>query len=166
MVGVTNLPFRALCRGQKTGCVVTEMISIKAVLYNNENTKELLQVDPARRPAVVQLLDSEPDVTAEIAAKLEGGPYDYIDVSMGCPAPKIVNNGEGFALMKNPRRAKEVLTAIVKAMKKPVTVKFRRGFNDLSVNAVELVKMAENCGIAAVAVRGHTREQYHPGKMD
>ena len=138
MAGVTDLPFRVLCREQGAGCVVTEMVSAKAVLYNNKNTRELLQI----------------------------GPYDYIDVNMGCPVPKIVNNGEGSALMKNPERAKEVLTAMVKAVKKPVTVKFRKGFNDLSVNAVEFAKMAESCGVAAVAVHGRTREQYYSGKAD
>ena len=166
MAGVTDLPFRVLCREQGAGCVVTEMVSAKAVLYNNKNTRELLQIDPAERPAAVQLFGSEPDIMAEIAARLEEGPYDYIDVNMGCPVPKIVNNGEGSALMKNPERAKEVLTAMVKAVKKPVTVKFRKGFNDLSVNAVEFAKMAESCGAAAVAVHGRTREQYYSGKAD
>lgn len=166
MAGVTDLPFRVLCREQEAGCVVTEMVSAKAVLYNNKNTRELLQIDPAERPAAVQLFGSEPDIMAEIAARLEEGPYDYIDVNMGCPVPKIVNNGEGSALMKNPERAKEVLTAMVKAVKKPVTVKFRKGFNDLSVNAVEFAKMAESCGVAAVAVHGRTREQYYSGKAD
>ena len=166
MAGVTDLPFRVLCREPGAGCVVTEMVSAKAVLYNNRNTRELLQIDPDERPAAVQLFGSEPDIMAEIAARLEEGPYDYIDVNMGCPVPKIVNNGEGSALMKNPERAKEVLTAMVKAVKKPVTVKFRKGFNDLSVNAVEFAKMAESCGVAAVAVHGRTREQYYSGKAD
>lgn len=166
MAGVTDLPFRVLCREQGAGCVVTEMVSAKAVLYNNKNTRELLQIDPAERPAAVQLFGSEPDIMAEIAARLEEGPYDYIDVNMGCPVPKIVNNGEGSALMKNPERAKEVMTAMVKAVKKPVTVKFRKGFNDLSVNAVEFAKMAESCGVAAVAVHGRTREQCYSGKAD
>ena len=166
MAGVTDQPFRVLCREQGAGCVVTEMVSAKAILYNNRNTRELLQIDPAERPAAVQLFGSEPDIMAEIAARLEEGPYDYIDVNMGCPVPKIVNNGEGSALMKNPERAKEVLTAMVKAVKKPVTVKFRKGFNDLSVNAVEFAKMAESCGVAAVAVHGRTREQYYSGKAD
>ncbi|MDY5476381.1 MAG: tRNA dihydrouridine synthase DusB [Enterocloster clostridioformis] len=166
MAGVTDLPFRVLCREQGAGCVVTEMVSAKAILYNNRNTRELLQIDPAERPAAVQLFGSEPDIMAEIAARLEEGPYDYIDVNMGCPVPKIVNNGEGSALMKNPKRAEKVLTAMVKAVKKPVTVKFRKGFNDLSVNAVEFAKMAESCGAAAVAVHGRTREQYYSGKAD
>ena len=166
MAGVTDLPFRVLCREQGAGCVVTEMVSAKAVLYNNKNTRELLQIDPAERPAAVQLFGSEPDIMAEIAARLEEGPYDYIDVNMGCPVPKIVNNGEGSALMKNPERAKEVLTAMVKAVKKPVTVKFRKGFDDTCINAVEIAKIAESAGVAAVAVHGRTREQYYSGKAD
>ena len=166
MAGVTDLPFRLLCKEQGAGLLCMEMVSAKAVLYNNKNTRELLQIDPAERPAAVQLFGSEPDIMAEIAARLEEGPYDYIDVNMGCPVPKIVNNGEGSALMKNPERAKEVLTAMVKAVKKPVTVKIRKGFNDLSVNAVEFAKMAESCGVAAVAVHGRTREQYYSGKAD
>ncbi|MCD7993631.1 MAG: tRNA dihydrouridine synthase DusB [Clostridia bacterium] len=166
MAGVTDLPFRVLCREQGAGCVVTEMVSAKAILYNNRNTRELLQIDPAERPAAVQLFGSDPDIMAEIAARLEEGPYDYIDVNMGCPVPKIVNNGEGSALMKNPEQAEKVLTAMVKAVKKPVTVKFRKGFNDLSVNAVEFAKMAESCGVAAVAVHGRTREQYYSGRVD
>lgn len=166
MAGVTDLPFRLLCREQGAGCVVTEMVSAKAILYNNRNTKELLQIHPQERPAAVQLFGSDPEIMGEIAARIEDGPYDFIDVNMGCPVPKIVNNGEGSALMKNPERAKEVLTAMVKAVKKPVTVKFRKGFNDLSVNAVEFAKMAESCGVAAVAVHGRTREQYYSGKAD
>ena len=166
MAGVTDLPFRVLCREQGAGCVVTEMVSAKAILYNNRNTRELLQIDPAERPAAVQLFGSDPDIMAELAARLEEGPYDYIDVNMGCPVPKIVNNGEGSALMKNPEQAGKVLTAMVKAVKKPVTVKFRKGFNDLSVNAVEFAKMAESCGVAAVAVHGRTREQYYSGRAD
>ena len=103
---------------------------------------------------------------AQIAARIEDGPYDFIDVNMGCPVPKVVNNGEGSALMKNPKQAEKVLSAMVKAVKKPVTVKFRKGFNDTSVNAVEFAKMAEGSGVAAVAVHGRTREQYYSGKAD
>lgn len=118
------------------------------------------------RPAAVQLFGSDPEIMAEIAAQIEDGPYDVIDVNMGCPVPKIVNNGEGSALMKDPKRAEAVLSAMVRAVKKPVTVKFRKGFNDESVNAVEFAKMAESCGVAAVAVHGRTREQYYSGTAD
>ena len=166
MAGVTDLPFRLLCREQGAGCVVTEMVSAKAILYNNRNTKELMQIHPQERPAAIQLFGSDPDIMAQIAARIEDGPYDFIDVTMGCPVPKVVNNGEGSALMKNPKQAEKVLSAMVKAVKKPVTVKFRKGFNDTSVNAVEFAKMAEGSGVAAVAVHGRTREQYYSGKAD
>ena len=166
MAGVTDLPFRLLCREQGCGMVVTEMVSAKAILYKNKNTRELLTVRPEERPAAVQLFGSDPDIMAEIAAQIEDGPYDVIDVNMGCPVPKIVNNGEGSALMRDPKRAEAVLSAMVRAVKKPVTVKFRKGFNDESVNAVEFAKMAESCGVAAVAVHGRTREQYYSGKAD
>ena len=166
MAGVTDLPFRLLCREQGAGCVVTEMLSAKAILYNNRNTKELMQIHPQERPAAIQLFGSDPDIMAQIAARIEDGPYDFIDVNMGCPVPKVVNNGEGSALMKNPKQAEKVLSAMVKAVKKPVTVKFRKGFNNTSVNAVEFAKMAEGSGVAAVAVHGRTREQYYSGKAD
>jgi tRNA-dihydrouridine synthase B len=166
MAGVTDLPFRLLCREQGAGCVVTEMVSAKAILYNNRNTKELMQIHPQERPAAIQLFGSDPDIMAQIAARIEDGPYDFIDVNMGCPVPKVVNNGEGSALMKKPKQAEKVLSAMVKAVKKPVTVKFRKGFNDTSVNAVEFAKMAEGSGVAAVAVHGRTREQYYSGKAD
>lgn len=166
MAGVTDLPFRLLCREQGAGCVVTEMVSAKAILYNNRNTKELMQIHPQERPAAIQLFGSDPDIMAQIAARIEDGPYDFIDVNMGCPVPKVVNNGEGSALMKTPKLAEKVLSAMVKAVKKPVTVKFRKGFNDTSVNAVEFAKMAEGSGVAAVAVHGRTREQYYSGKAD
>ena len=166
MAGVTDLPFRLLCREQGAGCVVTEMVSAKAILYNNRNTKELMQIHPQERPAAIQLFGSDPDIMAQIAARIEDGPYDFIDVNMGCPVPKVVNNGEGSALMKNPKQAEKVLSAMVKAVKKPVTVKFRKGFNDTSVNAVEFAKMAEGSGVASVAVHGRTREQYYSGKAD
>jgi putative TIM-barrel protein, nifR3 family len=145
---------------------VTEMVSAKAILYKNKNTKELLAVDPAEGPVSVQLFGSDPEIMAAIAARIEDGPYVAIDVNMGCPVPKIVNNHEGSALMKDPAQAEKVLTAMVKAVKKPVTVKFRKGFNDQNINAVEFAKMAESCGVAAVAVHGRTREQYYSGKAD
>lgn len=166
MAGVTDLPFRLLCREQGAGMSVTEMVSAKAILYKNKNTKELLAVDQAEGPVSVQLFGSNPEIMAAIAAQIEDGPYVAIDVNMGCPVPKIVNNHEGSALMKDPAQAEKVLTAMVKAVKKPVTVKFRKGFNDQNINAVEFAKMAESCGVAAVAVHGRTREQYYSGKAD
>lgn len=166
MAGVTDLPFRVLCREQGAGLVCMEMVSAKAVLYGNRNTKELLAVSPLERPVSLQLFGSDPEILAEIAARLEDGPYDIIDLNMGCPVPKVVKNGEGSALMKNPVLAERILSSMVKAVKKPVTVKIRKGFDDHSVNAVELAKIAEACGAAAVAVHGRTREQYYSGKAD
>ena len=166
MAGVTDLPFRLLCKEQGCGLTVTEMVSAKAILYGNKNTKELLETDPAEEPVSVQLFGSEPEIMGEIAARLSEGPYAFIDVNMGCPVPKIVNNKEGSALMKDIPRAESVLKAMVRQSKKPVTVKFRKGFNDSSVNAVEFAKMAEGCGVAAVAVHGRTREPYYSGKAD
>lgn len=166
MAGVTDLPFRILCREQGCGLMCTEMVSAKALLYKNRNTKPLLETKPEERPVAVQLFGSDPDIMSEMALMLEEGPYDIIDVNMGCPVPKIVNNGEGSALMKNPKLAGEILSAMTRKLKKPVTVKFRKGFNDESVNAVEFAKMAEQSGAAAVAVHGRTREQFYSGKAD
>lgn len=144
----------------------TEMVSAKAILYNNKNTDKLLEVDPRERPVAVQLFGSDPEILSRMAARIEDGPYDFIDINMGCPVPKVVNNGEGSALMRNPKQVEAILTAMVKALKKPVTVKFRKGFNDREVNAVEIAKIAESCGVAAVAVHGRTREQYYSGTAD
>lgn len=166
MAGVTDLPFRILCREQGCGLMCTEMVSAKALLYKNRNTKPLLETKPEERPVAVQLFGSDPEIMSEMALMLEEGPYDIIDVNMGCPVPKIVNNREGSALMKNPKLAGEILSAMTRKLKKPVTVKFRKGFNDESVNAVEFAKMAEQSGAAAVAVHGRTREQFYSGKAD
>ena len=166
MAGVTDLPFSLLCHDQGAGMAVTDMVSAKAILYNNMNTKELMSVDPAEGPVAVQLFGSDPEIMAEIAAQIEDGPFAAIDVNMGCPVPKIVNNGEGSALMKDIKLAEKILTSMVKAVKKPVTVKFRKGFNDQCLNAVEFAKMAESSGAAWVAVHGRTREQYYSGTAD
>lgn len=166
MAGVTDLPFRLLCHEQGAGMAVTEMVSAKAILYKNKNTTELMAVDPAEGPVAVQLFGSDPEIMAEIAAQIEDGPFAAIDVNMGCPVPKIVNNGEGSALMKDIKLAEKILTSMVKAVKKPVTVKFRKGFNDQCINAVEFAKMAESSGAAWVAVHGRTREQYYSGTAD
>lgn len=166
MAGVTDLPYRMLCKEQGCGMVVTEMVSAKAILYGNKNTRELLQIRKEERPAAVQLFGSDPEIMGEIAGQLSEGAFDVIDVNMGCPVPKIVNNGEGSALMKEPKKVEAILTAMVKKSRKPVTVKFRKGFNDASVNAVEIAKIAQGCGVAAVAIHGRTREQYYSGKAD
>lgn len=166
MAGVTDLPFRLLCREQGCGLMCTEMVSAKAIYYNNKNTAPLLEVGEEERPVAVQLFGSDPVIVSEMAKRIEDGPYDIFDINMGCPVPKVVNNGEGSALMKNPKLVEQILTAMVKALKKPVTVKFRKGFNDDCINAVEIAKIAEGCGAAAVTVHGRTREQYYSGKAD
>lgn len=166
MAGVTDQPFRLLCREQGCGLLYTEMVSAKAIFYNNTNTKELLDVKEEERPVAVQLFGSDPEIISDMAAKIEDGPYDLIDFNMGCPVPKVVNNGEGSALMKDPKLVEKIFTALVKKVKKPVTVKIRKGFNDGSVNAAEIAKIVESCGVSAVAVHGRTREQYYSGKAD
>ena len=143
-----------------------EMVSAKAILYKNRNTQALLTIDPRENPVSLQLFGSDPDIIAEIAHQIEDRPFDILDLNMGCPVPKIVNNGEGSALMKNPKLAGEIIEKTVKAIKKPVTVKIRKGFDDEHVNAVEMAKIAEASGAAAVAVHGRTREQFYSGKAD
>ena len=166
MAGVTDLPFRLLCREQGAGCVVTEMVSAKAILYNNRNTKELLQIHPQERPAAVQLFGSDPEIMGEIAARIEDGPYDFIDVNMGCPVPKVVNNGEGSALLKNPNLIEEIVRKVSSAISKPLTVKVRIGFENEPVDIVEIAKRIEDAGAAALAVHGRTRQQYYSGTAD
>ena len=166
MAGVTDQPFRKLCREQGCGLLYTEMVSAKAILYHNRNTQKLLMVDPVERPIAVQLFGSDPKIVSEMAAQISEGPYDIIDFNMGCPVPKVVNNGEGSALMKNPGLAEQILSALVRKVKKPVTVKIRKGFDEDQVNAVEIARIAEYCGVAAVAVHGRTRQQFYSGKAD
>jgi nifR3 family TIM-barrel protein len=166
MAGITDMPFRLLCKEQGCGLAYLEMVSAKAVFYRNKNTKPLLEVDPQERPVSLQLFGSDPVLIAGIAKQLEDGPYDMFDLNMGCPVPKIVNNGEGSALMKDPKLAGEIVRAVSKAVRKPVTVKIRKGFDNQNSNAVELAKRLEDCGAAAIAVHGRTREQYYSGKAD
>ena len=166
MAGVTDLPFRILCKEQGCGLLYTEMVSAKAILYKNKNTNALLEIKQEEHPIAVQLFGSDPDIMGEIGAKVAEGPCDIIDINMGCPVPKVVNNGEGSALMKNPELVEKTLTSMVKKIKKPVTNQIRKGFNEENVNAVEIAKIAEACGVLAVAVHGRTREQYYSGKAD
>lgn len=166
MAGVTDLPFRLLCKEMGCGIMYTEMVSAKAVLYNNKNTGILLETDEKEQPIGVQLFGSDPEIMSDIAARIEEGPYQFIDINMGCPVPKIVNNHEGSALMKNPKLAGEIIGAMAKKCKKPITVKIRKGFNDDSINAVEIAKIAEANGAKLVAVHGRTREQYYHGEAD
>ena len=166
MAGVTDLPFRLFCKEMGCNMLYTEMVSAKAILYKNKNTKELLNIDKNEHPVGVQLFGSDPDIMAQIAAQVEEGECDFIDINMGCPVPKIVNNGEGSALLKQPKLVEEILTKMVKAVNKPVTVKIRKGFENGTVYAVEIAKIAESCGVSAIAVHGRTREQYYSGKAD
>lgn len=166
MAGVTDLPFRLLCREQGAGLLCMEMVSAKAILYKNRNTEELLAIDPGENPVSLQLFGSDPDIMSEIAKRIEERPFDILDINMGCPVPKIVNNGEGSALMKNPRLAGEIIERVARSIRKPVTVKIRKGFDEDHVNAVELARIAEASGAAAVAVHGRTREQFYSGRAD
>ncbi len=166
MAGVTDLPFRQICRKMGCGLLYTEMVSAKAILYNNKNTESLLRVTEEENPIAVQLFGSEPDIMADIAKRMEERAFDVIDVNMGCPVPKVVNNGEGSALMKNPKLVGQIVEAMAKAVKKPVTVKIRAGFNENSINAPEIAHVIQESGGAAVAVHARTREQYYLGHAD
>lgn len=166
MAGVTDLPFRLLCKEEGCGMLYTEMVSAKAILYRNKNTEGLMEVTPGENPIALQLFGSEPEIMAEIARQVEERPFDVIDVNMGCPVPKVVNNGEGSALMKNPVLVGKIVEAMANAVKKPVTIKIRKGFDDEHVNAAEIARIAQESGAAAVAVHGRTREQYYTGKAD
>ena len=166
MAGVTDLPFRLLCKEQGAGLLCMEMVSAKAIQYQNKNTKALLEIHQDELPVSLQLFGSEPDIISEIAKQIEELPFAILDINMGCPVPKIVRNGEGSALMKNPKLVYEIVSKTVKAIQKPVTVKIRKGFDDGSINAVEIAKIIEDAGAAAVAVHGRTREQFYSGKAD
>lgn len=166
MAGVTDLPFRLLCKEQGAGLICMEMVSAKAIFYRNKNTEALLEINPEEKPVSLQLFGSDPDIISEMAKRIEERPFDILDINMGCPVPKVVNNGEGSALMKQPKLVEEILRKTVRAIQKPVTVKIRKGFDDTSVNAVEIAKIAEDCGVSAVAVHGRTREQYYSGTAD
>ena len=166
MAGVTDLPFRLLCKEQGAGLLCMEMVSAKAILYKNRNTEELLTIDKRENPVSLQLFGSDPDIMSEIAKQIEDRPFDILDINMGCPVPKVVNNGDGSALMKNPKLAGEIIEKTARAIKKPVTVKIRKGFDEEHVNAVEMAHIAQESGAAAVAVHGRTRSQFYSGKAD
>ena len=166
MAGVTDLPFRLLLKEQGAGLVCSEMVSAKAIYYNNKNTEALMLTDERERPFSLQLFGSEPELMADMVKKIEGRPFDMIDINMGCPVPKVVNNGEGSALRKQPLLAGRMIEAMAKVTKKPVTVKMRKGFDDTCINAVEMAHIAQESGAAMVTVHGRTREQYYHGKAD
>ena len=166
MAGVTDLPFRLLCKEQGCGILYSEMVSAKAVLYKNKNTEILLNIDKKEHPVAIQLFGSDADIMAEIGARVAEGPCDFIDVNMGCPVPKIVNNHEGSFLLTQPKLVEEILTKMVNNIQKPVTIKIRKGFRETESQAVEIAKIAQSCGVSAITVHGRTREQYYSGKAD
>lgn len=166
MAGVTDLPFRVLCKEKGADYIYTEMVSAKGIYYNNKNTESLLEILPEERPVALQLFGEDPYIMSEMAKRIEERPFDVLDINMGCPVPKVVNNGEGSALMKDPVRVGQIVSAVSRAIRKPVTVKIRKGFTESQVNAVEIARVIEESGGAAVAVHGRTREQYYSGKAD
>lgn len=166
MAGITDLPFRLLCKEQGCDVLYTEMVSAKAILYNNRNTMPLMEYREEEHPIGLQLFGSEPEIMADIAARVQERGYDFIDINMGCPVPKIVNNNEGSALMKQPELVGKIVSAMVKAVSIPVTVKIRKGFDEDHVNAVEIAKVIEASGGAAVAVHGRLRSEYYSGIAD
>ena len=166
MAGYTDAAFRSLCVEQGAALTYTEMISAKALYYKNKNTKPLLRVAENEGPVALQLFGNEPELLAEEAAKLEDGPYAIFDVNMACPVPKVVNNGEGSALMLQPEKVAAILKTMVRKLRKPVSVKIRKGFDEEHVNAVEIARIAEDCGVSMIAVHGRTRQQLYHGKAD
>lgn len=166
MAGVTDLPFRLLCREQQAGLICMEMISAKAILYGNKNTEKLLEIHPGESPISLQLFGNDPDIISEMAKRIEDRPFDILDLNMGCPVPKVVNNQEGSALLKNPPLIRKIVEKTVKAIKKPVTVKIRKGFDGENIDILETARIIEGSGAAAIAVHGRTREQYYSGEAD
>lgn len=166
MAGVTDLPFRLLCREMGVGLLSMEMVSAKAISYHNKNTEALMQIAPGEHPIALQIFGCEPELMAQTAAAIAERPFDILDINMGCPVPKVVNNGEGSALMKDPKLVGQIVRQVVKTSPKPVTVKIRKGFDEAHVNAPEIAKIIEDAGAAAVAVHGRTREQYYSGVAD
>ena len=166
MAGVTDLPFRTICKEKGCGMLYTEMINAKALCYDDENTKKMLNLEDDGHPVAVQIFGSDPEYMGKAASIMNQYTNDILDINMGCPAPKVIKNGDGSALMRNPKLAAEVLTAVVKNSEKPVTLKIRKGWDDTCINAVEIAKIAEECGISALAIHGRTREQFYSGKAD
>ena len=166
MAGVTDLPFRMLCKEKGADLIYTEMVSAKGIMYNNRNTIPLLEVKEEERPIALQLFGSDPEILASMARKIEHRNFDILDINMGCPVPKVVNNGEGSALMDNPKLIGEIVNKVSKAIKKPVTIKIRKCFKEDKLNAVEIAKIAQENGAAAIAVHPRSRGQYYSGKAD
>lgn len=166
MAGVTDLPFRRLCKEQGAGLICMEMVSAKAISFHNKNTEALMEIDPCEHPVSMQLFGSEPELMAEVAKSIEDRPFDILDINMGCPVPKVVNNGEGSALLKNPDLIVRIVKGVSSAISKPLTVKMRIGFEKEPVDIVEIAKRVEDAGAAAIAVHGRTRQQYYSGTAD
>lgn len=166
MAGITDLPFRLICKELGCGLLYTEMINAKALCYDDKNTKKMLNILDEEHPVAVQIFGSEPEFMGKAAQILNDYPNEILDINMGCPAPKVVKNGDGSALMRNPKLAGQVLDQVVKNSKKPVTLKIRKGWDDNSINALEIAKIAEDCGICAITIHGRTREQYYSGQAD
>ena len=166
MAGVTDLPFRLICKEQDCGMLYTEMVNAKALCYDDQNTKKMLKIEEEEHPVAIQIFGSDPEYMGGAAKILNSYPNEILDINMGCPAPKVVKNGDGSALLKNPELAAKVLKAVVGNSEKPVTLKIRKGWDDTCINAVEIAKIAEDCGISAIAIHGRTREQYYSGKAD
>ena len=164
MAGVTDLPFRLICKEQDCGMLYTEMVNAKALCYDDQNTKKMLKIEEEEHPVAIQIFGSDPEYMGGAAKILNSYPNEILDINMGCPAPKVVKNGDGSALLKNPELAAKVLKAVVGNSEKPVTLKIRKGWDDTCINAVEIAKIAEDCGISAIAIHGRTREQYYSGK--
>lgn len=166
MAGVCDQPFRLLCKEQGCDILYSEMVSAKAIYYNNKNTKPLLVMDDREKPFGLQLFGSDPEIMAEMAKRIEGNGYSFIDVNMGCPVPKVVNNGEGSALMKDPILVGKIVEKMANAIDIPLTIKIRSGFDAAHINAPEIAHIAQESGAAAVAVHGRTRQQYYQGHAD
>lgn len=166
MAGVTDLPFRKLCKEQGAGLICMEMVSAKAISFHNKNTEALMEIDPGENPVSLQLFGSEPELMARVAAEIEERPFDILDINMGCPVPKVVNNGEGSALLKNPELIVKIVKSVSSAIRKPLTVKVRIGFENEPVDIVDIAKRVEDAGAAAIAVHGRTRQQYYSGTAD
>lgn len=166
MAGVTDLPFRKLCKEQGAGLICMEMVSAKAISFHNKNTEALMEIDKCENPVSMQLFGSEPELMARVAAEIEERPFDILDINMGCPVPKVVNNGEGSALLKNPELIVKIVKSVSSAIKKPLTVKVRIGFENEQVDIADIAKRVEDAGAAAIAVHGRTRQQYYSGTAD
>lgn len=166
MAGITDMPFRILCREQGCGFVYSEMISAKGMFYKDEKSWKLAELSEEEMPAAIQIFGSEPDILADAADKLNSSKAAILDINMGCPTPKITKNGEGSALMLKPELVKEIIKEVCSVSRKPVTIKIRKGWDDQHINAVEIAQLAEKNGAAAVAVHGRTREQFYSGKAD